>query len=147
MNYSKLTKKELVRILELRENPVSCNNPKNIHEYLKPYGGKKQEHFIVVMLDGANQVINMQVVSMGLVNKTLVHPREVFAPAIENRATSIVIAHNHPSGDLTPSDEDLAITHRMIQAGMILGIKVQDHIIFSTERVFSFFEHGLLFES
>lgn len=147
MNYSKLTKKELVRILELKENPVHGNNPKNIHEYLSPYGGKKQEHFIVVMLDGANQIMNTQVVSMGLVNRTLVHPREVFAPAIENRATSIVIAHNHPSGNLTPSDDDIAITNRMIQAGKILGIKVQDHIIFSTARFFSFLEHGLLLES
>jgi len=132
MDYKKLTKTELVRILELKENPVNGGNPASIYEYLQPYAGKKQEYFLVVMLDGVNNILNMQVVSMGLVNRTLVHPREVFAPAIENRATAIMLAHNHPSGNLCPSTDDLAITARLRKAGALLGIEVLDHVIFST---------------
>ena len=142
MNYKKLTKTELVKILELRENPIGTESPSTVYEYLKPYSGKKQEYFLVVMLDGARQIMNVKVVSMGLVNRALVHPREVFAPAIENRATAIMLAHNHPSGDLCPSLEDLSITARLRKAGALLGIEVVDHIIFSEESYRSLLETG-----
>ena len=144
MDYTKLSKEELIRILELRENPIQTNSPKTVFDYLKPWGGKEQEHFIVLMLDGAHQVKNLQIVSMGLVNRTLVHPREIFAPAIENRATAIIIAHNHPSGNLEPSEDDLTTTNRIWKAGLLLGIEVLDHIIFSNTEYLSMKVEGLM---
>lgn len=144
MNYQNMKRQELIRLLKLKENPISVRNPETAWDYLVPYSNKKQEYFIVLLLDGGCQIINLQVVTIGIINRTLVHPREVFAPALEQRSTSIIIAHNHPSGDLSPSNEDLDLTKRMVQAGRILGIKVQDHIIFSSKGFFSFNAHNLL---
>jgi len=93
------------------------------------YASKQQEHFLNVTLNGANEVISVRCVSVGLVNCTQVHPREVFADAISDRACSIIVAHNHPSGDLKPSSADIEVTKRLIEAGKILGISVLDHII------------------
>ena len=101
------------------------------------YAGKPQEHFISITLNGANEVMNVRCVSVGLVNCTQVHPREVFADAISDRACSIIVAHNHPSGELKPSDADIAVTKRLIEAGKILGVPVLDHIILSEKRGFS----------
>jgi DNA repair protein RadC len=90
---------------------------------------KQQEHFVCLTLDGANRLINNRTITMGTLTASLVHPREVFAPAIEDRAASIIVAHNHPSGNLEPSDADKEITKQLQQAGDILGIRVLDHII------------------
>lgn len=144
MDYKKMSKDELITLLELRENPIQVKNPTTVFEYLQPYGMKEQEHFIVLLLDGAHQIKNLKLISIGLANKTLVHPREVFAPAIEERATAIIIAHNHPSGNLEPSDDDITTTSRLWKAGMLLGIEVLDHIIFSTKQYLSFKEAGLM---
>ncbi len=142
MNYKKLTKAGLITLLELREKPVEVSSPRRIFDFLRPYGKKEQEHFIVLMVDGALKVKNLKVVTIGTINRTLVHPREVFAPAIENRATGIIIAHNHPSGNLEPSNEDLNTTQSLKNAGDILGIKVFDHVIFSGDDYHSMFENG-----
>lgn len=144
MDYSKMTKNELITLLELRENPIQVRHPNTVFDYLKPYGGKQQEHFIVLLLDGAHQIKNVKVVSVGLANRTLVHPREVFAPAIEERAVAVILAHNHPSGNLEPSEDDIAITTRLWKAGMLLGIEVLDHIIFSDIRYISLKDYGLM---
>jgi DNA repair protein RadC len=85
-------------------------------------------------LDGSHQTINVHEITKGLANRTLVHPREVFAPAIEDRAVAIIIAHNHPSGKTDPSGEDLDITKRLVDAGTILGIPVLDHVIVGREN-------------
>lgn len=83
-----------------------------------------------------------KVITIGTINRSLVHPREVFAPAIEKRAVGIIVAHNHPSGDLTPSEDDLNVTDTLIKAGKILGIRVLDHIIFSDCDYHSMAEQG-----
>jgi DNA repair protein RadC len=98
---------------------------------------KKQEHFAVVYLDGGNNIIESRVVSIGTLNQSLVHPREVFAPAIELRSASIIVCHNHPSGTLEPSTADLQITKRLKEAGKLLGIELLDHVIITQEGYYS----------
>ena len=92
---------------------------------------KKQEHFAVLTLDGARQAINCHIVTVGTLTQSLVHPREVFALAIEDRAASIIIAHNHPSGDLSVSEHDKKVTGIIREAGQIMNIPLDDHIIVS----------------
>ncbi len=94
---------------------------------------KKQEHFVVITLDGANRLIEKRVVTVGTVNASLVHPREVFADAITDRAASIIVAHNHPGGSLTPSQPDIEVTERLRAAGKLLGIQLFDHIIVTAD--------------
>jgi DNA repair protein RadC len=96
-----------------------------------------REHTLAVLLDTRNRVIGINTVSVGTLNSTLVHPREVFKPAILANAASIILAHNHPSGDATPSSEDLALTQRMAQAGEILGIRVLDHLVLGEHGTFT----------
>jgi DNA repair protein RadC len=90
---------------------------------------KKQEHFVAITLDGANRLIERRIITIGTLNASLVHPREVFADAITDRAAGIVVAHNHPGGSLEPSAADMVVTKRLRAAGEILGIKFLDHII------------------
>ena len=99
---------------------------------------------IVVMLNGAHEVIDTVVATTGILNRTLVHPREIFATAIEKRAAAVAIAHNHPSGAIEPSEDDKNVTARIAKCGELLSIKVLDHIIFSDNKYFSFLEHGLM---
>jgi len=142
MDYSRFTKNELIAMLCEREKKNAGNTPAAIYETIKHYGLQKQEHFIVVLLDGAHNIIKHVVVTVGLVNRTLAHPREVFAPALIERATAIVVAHNHPSGNLEPSADDLEATFRLKKAGQLLGIEVLDHIIFSASSYRSLQETG-----
>ena len=95
--------------------------PKDAIPLLQHYADRQQEHFISMSLNGAHEVIGTYVVSVGLVNRTLVHPREVFASALTDRAASIIVAHNHPSGNVAPSEDDIAVTKSLVQAGSILG--------------------------
>jgi len=105
---------------------------------------KKQEYFVCISLNGANEVIGNRVVTVGLLNTNQVHPREVFADAISDRAASIILVHNHPSGVLKPSPDDLATTRQLVDAGRILGIPVLDHIIVTRKGYLSFKESGLM---
>jgi len=105
------------------------NSPEKAVEQLEFIRNKKQEHFVLLTLDGARRLINCRVITIGTLNSSLVHPREVFSPAIEDRAASIIIAHNHPSGMLDISEQDKEVTKRIRQAGELLGIKLDDHII------------------
>lgn len=104
---------------------------------------KSQEHFVCLTLNGANELIQKRVVTVGLLDRSQVHPREVFADAITDRAAGVIFAHNHPSGDLQPSNADLKTQHQLIQAAKILGIRVLDHIIVSRKGYFSFQEAGI----
>lgn len=122
--------------------PRSCKEPKSIFDLVRHYGDRQQEHFITVMLNGAHELMGVNVVTVGLVNRTLVHPREVFAEPLKLRATAIILAHNHPSGNLEPSPDDLEVTLRIRKAGLLLGIEVLDHIIFSTDDYVSMMETG-----
>ncbi|MCP4297136.1 MAG: hypothetical protein GY786_16160 [Proteobacteria bacterium] len=105
---------------------------------------EKQEYFYILILDNKNRVIRNHRVSQGLLNKSLVHPREVFAPALELRAASIVLIHNHPSGDTSPSVQDRTITKRLCEVGNLTGINVIDHLIIGDETYFSFVDHGIM---
>jgi len=105
---------------------------------------KKQEYFLCISLNGANEVIGNRVVTVGLLNTNQVHPREVFVDAISDRAASIIVAHNHPSGILKPSPDDIATTKQLVDAGKILGISVLDHIIITKKGHLSFKERGLM---
>jgi DNA repair protein RadC len=115
--------------------------PADVLPLIQHYADRKQEHFLCISVNGSNEVISTRVISIGLVNKTQVHPREVFADAIVERASAIIVAHNHPSGGVTPSNDDAEITSRLRDAGEILGIKLLDHIIFDKKSYYSFLEH------
>lgn len=103
-----------------------------------------KERFIVAVLNTANKVQAIEIVSEGILNSSLVHPREVFRAAIVLGAAAIIVAHNHPSGNPEPSQEDIAITKQLVEAGKIIGIPVHDHIIFAGAQYSSFVEKGLL---
>ncbi len=116
--------------------------PADALPYISHYADRKQEHFLCISLNGAHEVIQARVVSMGLVNRTLVHPREIFSDPLKDRAAAVLIAHNHPSGNIEPSQEDVEITRRIKNAGKILGIELLDHIIFTESSYYSFLEEG-----
>ena len=105
---------------------------------------KRQEHFICITLNGAGEVLDSRIITVGLLNHSLVHPREVFADAITDRAASIICVHNHPSGSLEPSPQDIAITTQLREAGLLLGIQLIDHIIVTKTGYLSMKERGLL---
>jgi DNA repair protein RadC len=120
---------------------IKINSPKDILPLIQHYGDRKQEHFLSISINGANEVMSVRVVTIGLVNKTYVHPREVFADAIAERASSLIVAHNHPSGNLSPSPDDIRVTKQLKEASEILGLKLLDHIIFTTKGYYSFNEN------
>ena len=130
------------RLYGLRDRRIA--SPKDVWPLIAHWADRKQERFICCSLNGAHEVIAARIVSIGLVNRTVVHPREVFADPLQDRACAIVVGHNHPSGRLDPSPEDLDITKRLREAGELLGIALLDHLIFSAEGFYSFVEHGLL---
>jgi DNA repair protein RadC len=109
---------------------------------IRHYADRKQEHFICITINGANEVINTRVISIGLVDKTQVRPREVLADAITDRASGVVLAHNHPIGSLTPSTADREITEQLKKAGELLGISVLDHIIFNRTEYYDLLKAG-----
>ena len=118
--------------------------PKEIWEELKDLRDHKKEHFVVFYLDSRNQEIKREIISVGSLNANLVHPREVFEPAVRNLAAQVILAHNHPSGDPEPSEDDLEITKRLVESGKILGIEVVDHIIVVKNGFLSFKEKNLI---
>jgi DNA repair protein RadC len=107
------------------------------HERLKD---EKQEHFFVLMLDTKNNIIGEQLISKGILDASIVHPREVFKPAIKNSSSKIILVHNHPSGDPQPSSEDLEITEKLMSAGNDIGINIIDHVIISKEQFWNWAE-------
>lgn len=124
---------------------IPLNSPKAVANYLREKIGKKnQELFLVLSLDTHNNLLGISNISVGTLNANLVHPRETFSAAIQHHAASLIITHNHPSGHLEPSEDDLNITERLVKAGKILGIEIVDHIIVTEEGYFSFKEKGLI---
>jgi DNA repair protein RadC len=128
----------------IRPEGLKISFPTDVLPLIKHFSDRKQEHFICISVNGANEVITTRVVSVGLVNKTQVHPREVFADPITDRASAIIVAHNHPVISLTPSKEDVEVTQKLKAAGETLGIKLLDHIIFNKNGYYSFLEKGEL---
>jgi len=135
---------ELGRRLLQNKQTFLILSPKDVWDELKDIRGNKKEHFVVFFLDARNQEIKREIISMGSLNINIVHPREVFEPAVRNLAAQIIIAHNHPSGDPQPSKEDLEVTQKLVEAGKILGIEVANHVIVSKDKFVSLKEKGAI---
>lgn len=118
--------------------------PEDIWKLCGDFRGSKKEHFAVFYLDTMNTLIERQIISIGTLNASLVHPREVFEPAVSLHAAGIIAVHNHPSGNIEPSQDDLAITKRLTDAGKILGIILTDHIILTANDFISFKNKGMI---
>ena len=124
---------------------VQMTSPRAVAEYLLPqYGNRRVEHFGVLLLDTKHRVLRSTVLSVGTLDASIVHPREIFREAVAGGAAAIVLFHNHPSGDPEPSREDTRLTERLIAAGVLMGIDVIDHVILGDARYFSYREKGSL---
>jgi DNA repair protein RadC len=124
-------------LVDTKEKTTICS-PEDVYRQLKKYTKLKKEHFIGLYLNVCNELIHQETISIGTLSQTLVHPREVFEPAIRHHASSVILVHNHPSGLLRPSSEDKEIAKRLNDSGDLLGIKVTDHLIITQSGLFSF---------
>lgn len=118
--------------------------PEDIWREMKEIRGNKKEYLVIFYLDVRNQVIRKEIISIGSLNSSFIHPREVFEPAVSHLAAQIIISHNHPSGDPSPSEEDIEVTKRLIQVGEILGIEIIDHVIVTEKEFFSMKEKKII---
>ena len=121
------------RQFEVTERPI-IDSPEKAVAQLADIRDKKQEYFVCLTLDGANRLIAKRIITIGTLTASLVHPREVFADAITDRAASIIVAHNHPSGNLEPSQADRDVTNRLVEVSKLLGINLNDHIIITKDN-------------
>ena len=138
-----LAKRQNLDMEEL--HPYTIKDPESVAGAVRArIQDKAKEHFKLVVLNTRNKITAILDISVGTLNASLVHPREVFKDAIANNASSIILAHNHPSGDLEPSDDDLALTRRLVDAGRLMGIEVLDHIIITRNDFRSFKQKGLM---
>ena len=128
----------------IKPEGAKIETPADLLPHVRHYADRKQEHFLCASINGANEILNIRVVSIGLVDRTPVHAREVFAEALADRASAIVVAHNHPAGGLEPSPADIEVTKQLKAAGVVMGIALLDHIIFNRTGYFSFLEAGRL---
>jgi DNA repair protein RadC len=119
-------------------------NAVDILPYISYLATKRQEYFVCINLNGGNRVMSNRVITIGLIDQALVHPREVFSDAVKEKAAKVIVAHNHPAGNSAPSNEDVDITNNLVKASGILGITFLDHIIITDDGYFSFREDGLL---
>jgi DNA repair protein RadC len=137
-NLMRFTKAQLIQMINCSElKPVifSSDLQTILEERLMKYKFAEVEYFLTATLNGAHQLIDLHMVTKGIVNRTMVHPREVFRPAIKENAIAIIVMHNHPSGSLRPSQDDHNITKRLVDAGNIIGIQVLDHLIFGPNEI------------
>lgn len=135
----------LVRIVPITtSHPYSIRSPKDAFEYLKDMQFLSQEHFVVIGLNTKNRVVFKDTIFVGSLNSSIIHPREVFKSLIKRSCSAGIVAHNHPSGDPTPSREDINVTERLKEAGKLLGIEILDHIIVGHNTFHSVKEKGLL---
>ncbi len=140
---------QILASLELSKRYLIKSNKRitsaqDVYDELKSFSTKHQEYFLTITLDGASHIINIRTVFIGTLNQSLVHPREVFADAIADRAAGIIIAHNHPSGTLEASRADIQITQRLKEVSKLVGIELLDHVILSKHGFYSFSDEGLL---
>lgn len=120
-------------------------SPQDVYNFLREeMRYHKKEHFEIILLNTKNQIISVENISVGSLNSTIVHPREIFNPAIKKSAASLILVHNHPSGDPAPSCQDVEITKQLVEGSKILGIKILDHIIIGDDQYSSFKERGLM---
>ncbi|MDQ0202956.1 RadC family protein [Pectinatus haikarae] len=130
---------------EPSKKKIVINGPPDAADYIMPrLKYETKEKFAIVLLNVKNQVLSFRIISVGILNASIVHPREVMAEALNNSAAAIILAHNHPSGDPAPSGDDIATTRRLIKAGQIMGIEIADHIIVGGNGYISFKEQGLM---
>ncbi len=139
----------IYRVTLVRERTVehygTLRSSTDVCQFLRKYlAGLDREHFVELMLDKKNRVIGLNTVSVGSLDSAVVHPREVFKPAILSNAAALIFGHNHPSGDPAPSPEDRAMTTRLVECGKLLGIQVLDHIIVGDGRYYSFADDSAL---
>jgi DNA repair protein RadC len=116
----------------------------DVHQVARDLELARREHFVAFYLDTRNRILARETISVGSLSASIVHPRELFAPAIERRAASIILAHNHPSGDPEPSADDIALTRRLVEAGVIIGIEVLDHLVIGHGVYVSLKTRGLM---
>jgi DNA repair protein RadC len=141
---------ELGKRQEIEPEQIQYNieNPKDVITAIsKEYKDKKKEYFALILLDTRNKsskIIKIENISIGTLNASLVHPREVFGEAIKHHSASVILVHNHPSGDPEPSDDDLKITKKLVESGKILSIEVVDHIIIGKDKYYSFKKKSLI---
>jgi len=140
---------QIIASIELSKRYLIKSNKRitsaqDVYDELKQFSTKNQEHFLTITLDGASHIINIRTVFIGTLNQSLVHPREVYADAIADRAAGIIIAHNHPSGTLTASRADIQITNRLKEVSKLVGIELLDHVILAKNGYYSFSDEGLL---
>jgi DNA repair protein RadC len=128
----------------IKPEGAKIETPADLLPHVRHYADRKQEHFLCASINGANEILNIRVVSIGLIDRTPVHPREVFADALSDRASAIIVAHNHPTGKVEPSAADVEITNQLKAAGSVVGIALLDHIIFNRSDYYSFLEAGRL---
>ena len=128
----------------LRPSRRRISEPADVLPLVSHWADRPQEHFLVLSLNGAHEVIRLRVISQGILDRTIVHPREVFVAPLTDRAAAIVCAHNHPSGNTDPSPEDRSLTLRLRESGELLGIPLLDHVIFTHSAYYSFLEKGQL---
>ena len=121
----------------------TVRSPSDVADAVAGIRKNKKENFVILCLNARNQVIRKETISIGSLNASIVHPREVFEPAIRESAASVVLVHNHPSGDTRPSDDDIELTRRLVKAGEIMGIEVLDHVIVCEKKHLSMKEQGL----
>lgn len=143
--FNKAQQSKLLALSELllRNKPgIKINYAEDVFNLVKHYAYSDQEHFGVVILDGSNTVKKTIIISVGIINRCLVHPREFYSEALMQKAVSVIAFHNHPSKTLLPSEEDLKVTERLSRAGQILGIELMDHIIITTDDYYSMKENG-----
>jgi DNA repair protein RadC len=119
-------------------------HPGDIFNTVRHFADRRQERFICLSLNGAHELLKARTVTLGLVNRTIVHPREVFADPLLDRASAIAVAHNHPSGQLKPSPEDDEVTAQLVQSAKILGLRFLDHVIFTDSGFYSYRQAGQL---
>lgn len=138
---------ELGRRLALKaaEARTVVHGPADAASYVMPrFRFERREHFAVLLLNAKNHILALKTISVGTLTSSVVHPREVFQAAIEQSAASVILVHNHPSGDPAPSGEDLAVTRRMVEAGEIMDIPVLDHVIVGYDKFISLKEEGMI---
>jgi DNA repair protein RadC len=139
-----MQKLKVVRTGHVCESSPRYTSPESVYSFVKHMGNLDREHFVVLHLNGKNQVIAQETVSIGSLKQSIVHPREVFKGAVLNSSAAIICVHNHPSGCPAPSPEDKSATALLKAASEIMGIGLLDHIIVGNNKYFSFVEGGLL---
>ena len=133
---------QLMTVKEASDDIAS--SPQNVANICEDLGNLAQESFHILTLNAKNNIIQRHMITLGIADASLVHPREVFRPACEDSACRIILVHNHPSGDPAPSNQDISITKRLVEVGNVVGIKVIDHVVIGNESYYSFVDEGIM---